>query len=536
MVGVTQNSLRLFIFCFFVFSQWGFSQKKVPKREMIKLVHADKIQRVPGKYNGNLLFSGNVVFKHKGAELKSDSAVLYEKDNFFEAFSNVEMNTPKYNLTAEELEYNGDTEIAVAEGDVVLRDPEQTLYTNKLEYDRKINKAYYNTGGTIISKENTITSFKGTYDVNTKINTFENNVVINNKDYYIDSNGVEFNSKEDYVDFFDDTTIQSKENSTQFIKTNKGRYYLGRKEAFLKNRSSVHSEGKSIIADDLYYNQLTEIGKGEGNVLLDDPKEKRFIKGEIGKFYKQLDSAFVTKNALAVRAFKKDSLYLHADTLMATKKDSISLVRAFHKAKFFKNNIQGKSDSIVFSEESGTIKLYKDPILFSDFKQITGDTLVVYINMKYEKLDSMQIKNNAFAISQRDTIFPKDFNQVKSKNMSALFQNDSLRWVQASGNAQSTLYLEDENKKTKTKQLLGINRSDCGIIEATFYQKQIDILSCKIDQKSHLYPPFDFPEDQRYLPDFKWRGEERFKRWQDIMATEPVKKENEKEVQEIKNE
>ena len=484
---------------------------------MIKLVQADKIQRVPGKYDGNLLFSGNVIFKHKGTTLKSDSAVFDEANNYFKAFSNVEMINPKYNLTTQNLEYDGNTEYGIARGNVVLKDSEQTLYTDQLDYDQKTNIAYYNNGGTIVSKESTINSIIGTYNVNTKINTFEKRVAISSKDYFIDSENVVHNSKEESVEFFDNTTIQSKENSSQFIKTSKGKYYLKKKEAFLKNRSSVHSEGKSIIADDLYYNQITGEGEGTGDVLLDDPVEKRYIKGEIGKFYKELDSAFVTKNALAVRAFEKDSLYLHADTLMATKRDSASYMRAFRNARFFKSNIQGKADSIVFSEGEGTLKFFKEPILWSDYKQITGDTLIVYIDLKYEQLDSMQVRNNAFTIAQRDSLHPKEFNQLKSKNMSAVFKNDSLEWTQARGNAQSTLYMEDENKTTKQKELLGINRSDCGIIEANFDKGQIDIISCRISQKSKMYPPFEFPEEQRFLPDFRWRGKEKFKRWQDIM-------------------
>lgn len=496
------------------------AQNKISKRDLIKLVHADKIERVPGKYDGNLLFSGKVIFRHKGAELRADSAIFYQESNFFKAFSNVEMKNPKYNLKSQYIEYSGDSELAVAEKNVVLKDPTQTLYTDRIEYDRKINKAYYNRGGTIRSKENTITSKIGTYDLETKTNTFTGNVIVSNEDYFIEGDNINMNNEQNYVEFFGPTTIQSKKNSTQFIKTTKGKYYLKKKEAFLKERSSVYSDGKYIVADELYYNQITGIGKGEGDVLIDDPKEKRYIKGEIGEFYKQLDSAFVTKNALAVKAFEKDSLYLHADTLMATKKDSLSLIRAFNKAKFFKSNLQGKSDSIVFSEENGTIKMYKKPVVFSDYKQVTGNLISIFINMKYEQLDSMHVKENAFAVAQRDTLHPKQFNQLKSKDMTAIFKNDSLEWVQASGNAQSTLYLEQENKKTKEKDLLGINRSDCGIIEASFYEREIDIISCRIGQQSHLYPPFEFPEEEQYLPDFEWRGDEKFNRWQDIMVPE----------------
>lgn len=499
-----------------LFFTFGTGQEIPPKKEMVHLINADKEQRIPGKYNGNILLSGNVKLEHKGTTLMADSAIMYQKENYVEAFSNVHMKNAKYDLSAQKLTYNANTELAVATEDVVLRDAEQTLYTDKLEYDRKTNKAYYNTGGTIVSKDNTINSKVGVYDVNTKVNTFDSEVVVNNKDYYITSENVKYNSQGDYIEFFDNTNIQSKKNATQFIRTDKGKYYLNKKEAFLVNRSSIHSEGKSITADTLYYDQIKSYGRGIGRVLIDDPKENRYIKGGFGEVFKEMDSAYVTKRALAVRAFEKDSLYLHADTLMAIGKDSMSYVKAYYNANFFKSNLSGKGDSIGFSESNGTISLFGSPVIWSDMRQVVGDTIIVFINMKYEQLDSIQVKGNAFASSKRDSIHKEQFNQVKSKNMSGVFVEERLEWVQAYENAQSLTYMEDEDKDTKLKELVGVNRSDCGIIKAKFDEGKLNIISCEIDQQSKFYPPEFYSKDMYFLPKFLWREKERFLRWQDI--------------------
>ena len=52
---------------------WMSAQKKPTK---IRHVHSDKIQKIPGKYQGNLLFSGNVTFEHNGSVLKADSVAV----------------------------------------------------------------------------------------------------------------------------------------------------------------------------------------------------------------------------------------------------------------------------------------------------------------------------------------------------------------------------------------------------------------------------------------------------------------------------
>lgn len=502
---------------------WMSAQKKPTK---IRHVHSDKIQKIPGKYQGNLLFSGNVTFEHNGSVLKADSVVFYELENYFRAFSNVKMTSEDNVLTSKELDYNGNTQIAQARGDVVLRDPEQTLYTDKLEYNRNTNKAYFNTGGTIVSNNETITSHEGTYDLTTKSIRFDDDVRITNKDYYIESKNIQHFAQGDYMEFYDETFIQSRSNPRQFIKTTKGRYYLNKKEAFLENRSSVYNDGTVLTADDLYFNQISGYGKGEGDVLIENPEEKQFIRGGFGEYFQNRDSAYVTQKAYAVRAFEKDSLYIHADTLMTTKREEKNLIRAFHHAKFFKSNLQGKADSISFAEAGGVMKFFRSPVVWSGYRQITGDTIFVFINTEAERLDSIEVKQKAFAISKTDSITETQFHQLKSREMLGLFVDDNLDWVQAEGNAQTLLYMEDEKKDSlrphlpPVKELVGINRSDCGIVEADFEEREINVLSCRINADSSLYPPSQLPEDQRKLPDFVWREDERPVVWRDIFLVE----------------
>lgn len=508
-----------FFFLFILFSCFVWGQQAATKTDKVKLIHSDKIQSLPEFYEGNLFYTGNVVFQHQNGTLKADTIVVYQKEKNLKAFSNVIFTMDQNELTAEEVTYNNTTEIATATGDVVLRDTDQTLYTDKLEYNRKTNKAYYNTGGTIISEENTITSKVGIYDLTTKNNTFEGDVRINNPEYYIEGKNIVHSSQGDYMEFNEQTYIQNRKNPRQFIKTTKGKYYLGKKEAYLENRSSVYSDGTILTADKLYFNQNSGYGKGEGEVVIENPEDKQFIKGGFGEFFKEKDSAYVTQQAYAVRVFENDSFYLHADTLMSTKRLDKGLIRAYHGAKYFKSNLQGKADSISFSEASGELRFFRNPVIWSGFRQITGDTIFVYSNVAAERLDSVMIKENAFAVSKTDSITTNQFHQLKSRKMLGLFVDEKLDWIQAEGNAQSLVYVEDEKKKnTKmtSKELIGINRSDCGIIEADFEDREMQVISCRIKAKSKLYPPSKIPEDQRKLPNFVWRNDERPMVWKDI--------------------
>lgn len=490
----------------------------------IQHIHSDNIDRDPEQYDGNLLFSGNVIFEHDGAILKADSVVFYELENYFRAFSNVELDMQENVLTSNELNYNGNTKIAQALGDVILRDPEQTLYTDKLEYNRNTDKAYYNTGGTIVSDNETITSREGIYDLLTKSIKFDEDVRIINKDYYIEGKDVQHYAEGDYMEFFDETLIQSRSNPNQYIKTTRGTYYLGKQEAFLEERSSVFMDGTVFTADEIYFLQTPGYGRGIGDVLIDNQEDKVFIRGGFGEYFQDKDSAYVTEQAYAVRIFEKDSLYVHADTLLSTKRNDKNLIQAYHKAKFFKSNLQGKADSISFAEDDGVMKFFRDPVVWSGYRQITGDTIFVYLNTEVERLDSIQIKQNAFAISKTDSLTDTQFHQLKSREMLGLFVDDELDWVQGEGNAQTLLYMEEEKKDSlnpnlpPTKELIGINRSDCGIVEADFQEREINVLACRINADSQLFPPSKLPEEERKLPNFIWRSEERPWVWRDIFV------------------
>src|SRR5690606_28466807 len=133
----------------------------------------------------------------------------------------------------------------------------------------------------------------------------------------------------------------------------------------------------------------------------------------------------------------------------------------------------------------------------------------------------VRVFNNAFAIAKSDSLTEKDFNQGKGKFMTGFFLDNKLNLVEVHENAQSVTYVDDEDEETKQKERIGINLSDCGIIEAQINGNDVDVLSCRIQAASKLYPESKLPESSRYLKNFKWRGDEKMKRWQDIFVDPP---------------
>ena len=81
----------------------------------VQHIHSDESGVKPDQYEGNLVFSGNVKFEHQGSVLTADKVVLYQKENFLKAIGNVVLlNADGTRITAEEMEYDGNTERGIA--------------------------------------------------------------------------------------------------------------------------------------------------------------------------------------------------------------------------------------------------------------------------------------------------------------------------------------------------------------------------------------------------------------------------------------
>src|SRR5690606_31127423 len=187
-------------------------------------------------------------------------------------------------------------------------------------------------------------------------------------DYRINSDKMIMNQATDITDFLGRTIITDRKNPRNYIVMPEGGGTFNKRtgEAFLKKRSTVYRDGKELWGDEMYFNDKTGCGWAKGNVLIDDPEEKRFIRGEYGEAFRELDSAFVTGNAYAVKALSSDSLYFHADTIMAVqRKDSTRVLTAYFNARFFISNAQRKSHSVFYNESMGSLSSFPNPIMWS---------------------------------------------------------------------------------------------------------------------------------------------------------------------------
>ena len=522
-----------------------------PQKPKLELKNFEFLERNPKDFEGNRLLRGNVIFEYNGDVVYCDSAVYYENKNTAVVWSNVRLVSKDKTITAKKMEYDATTTIAKAWGDVKFVDKATSIDADFMEYNRTLetahalgnvhirspkenidtNEIFYNRNNetvTIPGNYKTIDS-DGTmldgkdviYNVRDKSAIFNSEVYITSRDYLIYSRKMSTNDKTGLTTFRDYTKITSRKDPSQYIITKDGDFNKKTGEAWLRDNSEIYYKNKKLTAKEIYFNDKKGYGKATGDVFLNDPDQKMFIKGDFGEAFRDKDSAYVTKNAYAVKAFEKDSLYIHADTLMAVRrkdKDSTMLVKAYRKARFYKSNLNGKTDSLVYNRTKGEMDFYGKPILFSGENQLSGEFIKAYFDTKTDKIDSVNILNNAFAISKVDSLNEVEFNQIKGRDMTVIFYNDEIDFLRVIGNAVALSYMDDVDEKTKIKERFGIDITYCGIIEADVVSRQMELVACRIKSNGKTYPESQFPEELRYLPDFKWRISEKLGNWKDIFT------------------
>jgi lipopolysaccharide export system protein LptA len=493
--------LKNAVVCFLLTFLLGYSAEAwAQEAKKIIIEYADFADVNQTEIPDALLLSGHVRMNHDGVRFLCNKAYYFQKENYVKAFGDVQMiQGDTLVMNSKYAEYNGNVKQAYATGKVNLRSPEMNLATDTLRFDRNNQQAYYTCNGVITNRENVLKSKSGRYFVAEKKFQFLTAVTITNPKYVVKSNHLDYYNNSGHSYLFGPSTITSKEN---FIYTEKGFYDSRKNVGHFLRKSYIKYKDRRIEGDSLFYNRTKEFASASRNVKITDSINKGIVKGHYAELYKQKDSMFVTKRAVAINLVENDSIYIHGKLLMVTGKPNDRIVRAYPNARFFKKDLSGKCDSIHSSQKTNLTQLIGKPILWNFENQMTGDLMHLIGNNQTEKLDSLKVLNNAF-IASRDTI-GTGFNQVKGVNLFGKFKDNKLYEVDVIKNTEVLYFLRNDQK-----ELIGINKNVSSRINMTMEGNTISTMTFFTDVDGDIYPENELPENARKLKGFIWREDER---------------------------
>ncbi len=465
------------------------------KNEYVEIISANSLESTtPGIQE----LIGDVKLKQGSMYLSCDKAVINEKTNDFTATGHVYMNKKDSVRTySNVMEYLGLTKQTIFSGNVKLVSDKTTLETDKLTYENNGDAHYENSAN--ITQENTkIFSKRGTYHTSKHMISFRENVVVKAEEFYITSNALDYDTKTKITYFIGPTNIISKNGK---IYCEAGYFDNNKGESVFKKNAVVRDKTMILKADSIYRNTKKEVSHAYRNVHATDTVDNVTITGEHGIFYEKAGKSIITENALLQQMIDGDTLFLHADTLRAVndEKKKEKKIYAYHGVRFLKDDLKGICDSLTYFPSDSLIKLFKDPVLWMDKSQISGQYIEILIYGN--KIHELRIKKNGFIISQNGK---NAFDQIKGRDMTGYFSDGKMKKMKVMGNGE-TVYFAKEKDSSYT----GVNKAECSNLMIHFKDNQVSKI--KFYQKPDaLFIPIDQIDLEKLkLKDFMWRIEDK---------------------------
>ncbi len=473
-----------------------------------------------------MVVSGNVVFTKGPMIMNCDSAHYYPTTESFEAFGSVKMQQgDTLFVFADELNYVGAEEVAYLYADpgkkVRMINRDVSLETDVFIYDLRSDVGYYTTGGVLEDKQNRLVSREGEYIPSTKEANFYLDVHLNSR------------SEGDTLDIYTDTLYYNTNthiskllapseviNARGTIYTRNGLYDTQLDTAVLYDQSLVVSpEGRRMTADTIYYDRPAGIGECFGRMILSDSARQAELHADYGFFNQNTDSAYATGRLLIKEYSKGDTLFLHAkqvnayrlydtveiaaipaDTLAGTPEipvtfrvDTNNVADIYPRVRLYRSDLQGVCDSMRVTRNDTTLRMYVNPILWSENRQITGN--VIELELNDSTIDRARLPEFGFSLQKKVDQY---YDQISGKEMIAYFSGGELSRLDINGNVEIIMYPEEADS-TINKMV----KAESSFLTALFKGRATEYIKMWPEQSGTVTPLFLLRRSQLYLSKFK---------------------------------
>jgi lipopolysaccharide export system protein LptA len=479
----------------------------------------------------NNVMEGNVYFIKSGVKITCDRAVQFPNKRVL-ATGNLVINRDGSKLYGSEMDFDKPNDLAiitsntgivriVTKDGVVLKAPVVNYRLNKGEMS-------FSGGGVIESDDAIIEGEFGFYDDNSGKANLTKDVQVHHPDYLAIADSVVYDKNAKKVTVLGKSVFWHKDG---MLTCKKGTYHEPSKTFTLFSNSYALSKDNQVWADSIVYHKKKELLYLGHNICLLDTANHGALLGDYGFVDRNREYAFMTKKAAAVTFQpKEDSLFLRADTLkvynihnrkVTTKDSLIRFAKALHHVRFFRTDIQGVCDSLVYTTKDSVMYMHGVPLIWNEQNQISADSISIF--SKNQKVDRAEMVLNSF-IAQKET--DKYFNQIKGRSMIAYFKDNKISRVDVKGNGQTVYFVKDSTV------IKGVNLATSSGIGINLSEGKVENMVFRVKPESNMFPLEKVEESQLKLKGFKWAPDNRPLTRMDITQKQ-VRKSIAKEVEAI---
>lgn len=438
---------------------------------------------------------GNVQFQHEDLLMNCDSAHYYPSTNTLDAFSRVHLwRKDSLQLNGDFLRYNGNQRTANVRREVVLIDKETILKTEHIDYDLNKDIGLFINGGNIDNGNNNIKSVQGLYYAKEKLIFFKDSVVVTNPDYIIYCDTLKYDTSTEIAYFLGPTEIIS---DTNLIYCENGWYDTQNNISRFSRNAYLQTESRLLKGDSLYYERETGYGQAQNNVELIDSLQNVILMGNYAIYNEHTGYAMMTDRAVMIQIDNMDSLFIHADTLRMNQ-DTVPdfrIIKAYRHVKIFRHDLQGKCDSLVYTDVDSVFRFFGEPVLWTEDNQLTAEFITIHTANR--NMDKIELNNTSFIISMEDST---RFNQIKGRDMEGFFVKNELSRIDVNGNGQTLYFARDGD------ELIGVNKAASANLVIFLKDRRIDRILF-LNQPDATYLPIEkITAAEERLENFKWYG------------------------------
>lgn len=454
-------------------------------------------------YSGTVKDSTNVLTSVVGLYYVNDNKALFK--------TNVDVVTKDYRIKSDTLIYMTESKKVMMEGPTYIFNEKDTLYSEFGWYDSMKGFAQLTKKPRIWNKTRTVKADSIFYDKEkgeglalgqAHIEDFENKIIVI-------GNRVQYNDLTKIASATDSAMlVQYSETDSLFLHadrlmtmpdTTKSKKQLAVKKVDLAKSVDAVADSlssKQEVSDSLH------VAKQEENKLVPDSLLASYMKSH----ELTLDSLKPVDSASGKMA---------ADSIGTDNKKDARLVLAWHKVRFFREDFQGKCDSLAYWSKDSTIQLFTDPVIWSNKNQITANYIEM-INRSKDR-DEVKMKDDAFIIAMEDDSIR--FNQIKGKNMTGFIRQNNLEKIDVDGNGQSNYYARNQDG------VIGLNKAESSNITIYMNKGKVKKIAFIKKPEGELKPLETIEDGDKLLPGFNWQADIRPKNKEDIFRhpVEPVK-------------
>jgi len=474
------------------------------------LAQSDLLKLLPGSRKANyyenndlLKLEGNVHFEYQGNTMYCDSAYYFEKRRLVYAYGKVHIIRDKINMFCDSAFFNGKAERAKLWGNVRVRDLDYRLTTDSLEYISSSGRAIYRNYGTIkkIGSNEMIVSKVGYFYPESKNYFFSDSVVYSNDGIRMTTDTLAYEYVNKQTVFNGETTIL-KDSMTMTCLY--GWYNTDLNKGYLHGDASYKDNSQILYADTIRYDEKNDEIIAKKDVHLINKKSNYVLNSNYMYTSDSIGLTYITDCAIAKLIQNKDTIYIHSDTLFVLN-DTIKKnknIMAYYGVKIYNNDIQSICDSLWFSQTQNKIKLYHNPIVWSENSELKGDSIV--ISTKDSLIDKINIYRNASAIMELDS--GQLYNQISGKNMIAYMKEGKLRKTDVNGSAVSIYYPEDEEKTDSltTIKRMGLNRLESSTLSVYLDSGEVIGINYVNEPVGIFYPMDQIIDKKKFIKNFEW--------------------------------